>query len=57
MKDEKKYRKWLFWFSFAVAASIVYKMLDNFASITDAIGNFFSIIKPFWHAVLIAYLL
>ena len=57
MKDEKKYRKWLFWFSFAVAASVVYKMLDNFTSITGAIANFIGIIKPFWHAILIAYIL
>ena len=57
MKDEKKYRKWLFWFSFAVAASVVYKMLDNFTSITGVISNFIGIIKPFWHAILIAYIL
>ena len=29
MKDEKDWQKWLFWFSFAVAAISVYKLLDD----------------------------
>ena len=57
MKDEKKYRKWLFWFSFVVASCVVYKLLDNLTGITDIFAKFFDTIKPFWHAILIAYIL
>ncbi len=57
MEKEKMLRRWLFWFSFALAAIIVYKFLDNFTSITDFFKNFISIIKPFLFSVLLAYLL
>ncbi len=57
MKNEKNFKKWLFWFTFALASIMVYKFLDNFSTITNFIGNFISVIKPFLIAVFIAYLL
>jgi len=57
MEKERLLRRWLFWFSFALAAIIVYKFLDNFSSITDFIRNFINVVKPFLFAILFAYLL
>ena len=49
--------KWMYWFLLGVAIIVVYKVLDNFAAIGGAIGNFFSIITPFLSGLLLAYLL
>ncbi len=57
MKNEKDWKKWLFWFSFAIAAISVYKLLDNFTDILNIIGNFIDILKPFILAAVLAYLL
>lgn len=57
MKDEKDWQKWLFWFSFAVAAISVYKLLDNFTDIVNAVQSFISLLKPFILAMILAYLL
>lgn len=51
------WRKWLYWFFLGVAIIIVYKALDNFTNIIDAIGKFLSIISPFFAGIFIAYLL
>ena len=48
MKNEKDWKKWLFWFSFAIAAISVYKLLDNFTDILNIIGNFIDILKYLW---------
>lgn len=54
---KKNLSKWMYWFLLAVAVILVYKFLDNFTAIGDAIGNFFSVIAPFLAGALIAYLL
>ena len=54
---KKNFSKWMYWFLLAVAIILVYKFLDNFTAIGDAIGNFFSVITPFLAGTLIAYLL
>ena len=51
------WRKWLYWFFLGVAIIIVYKILDNFADITEVIGGFFNVISPFLIGIFIAYLL
>ncbi len=57
MNKEKNLKKWFFWFSFAVAAIVVYKILDNFSEIVSAIRAFFNLLKPFILAAVFAYLL
>ena len=58
MKEVKKnMSKWMYWFLLGLAIIVVYKVLDNFASIGNAIGNFFSVITPFLSGLLLAYLL
>ena len=51
------WRRWLYWFVLGVAIIVVYKALDNFTNIMDAIGKFFSIISPFFAGIFIAYIL
>lgn len=58
MNDSKNiWKKWIYWFSFALAIIIIYKTLDNFAEIKSWISNLFSIIMPFIIGIIIAYLL
>ena len=58
MKEIKKnLSKWMYWFMLAISVIIVYKVLDNFASIGTAIGKFFNVIAPFLTGALLAYLL
>lgn len=49
--------KWMYWFLLAVSIILVYKFLDNFTAIGDAIHNFISVITPFLAGTLMAYLL
>lgn len=51
------WKKWVYWFVFAVAVIIVYKAFDNFSSIVGALGTFFNVIAPFLAGIFIAYLL
>ena len=55
--NNKEWKKWLFWFSFAVAAIVVYKTIDSVSSVITGIINFFDLIMPFLMAILIAYIL
>ena len=57
MKKDNNARKWIFYFSIAVAVILVYKVLDNFTSITNWISNLFGILMPFVGGILIAYIL
>ncbi len=58
MKDTKSnITKWMYWFLFAVSIIAVYKLLDNFSAISEAIRGFLNIIAPFLGGVLIAYIL
>lgn len=54
---EKIWKKWVYWFSFALAVIIIYKTLDNFIEIKVWISNLFSIVMPFIIGIIIAYLL
>ena len=58
MKDVKNnLSKWMYWFLLAIAVIGIYKLLDNFAIITNVIGEFINIIAPFLGGLLIAYIL
>lgn len=56
-KEKKPLKKWLYWFSLALAIICFYKLLDDYVYITDWIGNLLSILMPFLIGILIAYLL
>ena len=51
------WKKWVYWFLFAVAVILVYKALDNFTDVMGVIGTFFEVIAPFLAGIFIAYLL
>lgn len=55
--NSKEWRKWLFWFSFAVAAITVYKTIDSVSAIFSWFGNLFNLLMPFFMAILVAYIL
>lgn len=55
-KQKKVITKWLYWFTFAVAVIVVYKVLDKFAEITNWLKGLIGILYPFIMAVIIAYL-
>lgn len=57
MKNEKDWKKWIFWFSLAISAIAVYKLLDNFTDILNTLGSFVSLLKPFLLAGILSYLL
>lgn len=58
MKDGKSiWKKWVYWFSFALSIIIIYKTLDNFTEIKEWLSNLFNIIMPFIIGIIIAYLL
>lgn len=54
---KKNFSKWMYWFILAVSIILVYKFLDNFTQIGNAIKNFFNVITPFLLGTLVAYLL
>lgn len=55
--NNKEWKKWLFWFSFAVASIIVYKTIDSASEILIVITEFFNLLMPFFIAIIIAYIL
>lgn len=55
--NKKKITKWFYWFLFAVAVIILYKIIDNFSGIGNWIKNFLDVLMPFIIGLLIAYLL
>lgn len=55
--NSKEWKKWLFWFSFAVASIVVYKTIDSVGTIFSFFGSFFNIVMPFFMAILMAYIL
>ena len=54
---KKNLSKWMYWFLLAVSVILVYKFLDNFTQIGNAIKSFFDTITPFLAGALLAYLL
>lgn len=58
MKEAKKnLSKWTYWFLLGLAIIVIYKILDNFGAIGNAICDFFDVINPFLTGALLAYLL
>lgn len=55
--EKKKWKQWLYWFTFAIAVITVYKVLDNYTYIQGWIQNLIRILMPFLIGILIAYLL
>lgn len=56
-KDKKCISKWMYWFSFALALILVYKILDSFTDIKTWFSNLFSVLSPFIVGIIIAYIL
>lgn len=54
---EKEWKRWLFWFSFAVASIVVYKTIDSVSAVFSWFSGFFDLIMPFFMAIIIAYML
>ena len=54
---KKNLSKWMYLFLLAVSVILVYKFLDNFTQIGNAIKSFFDTIAPFLAGTLLAYLL
>ena len=58
MKDEKhSIKRWLFWFSLALATIVLYNLLSNFSNVTNWISNLLGVLTPFIAGILIAYIL
>lgn len=58
MKEEKhNIKRWLFWFSLALAVIVLYNVLGNLTSIGRWIGNLMNVLMPFFLGLLIAYIL
>ena len=55
--NSKEWKKWLFWFTFAVACIAVYKTVDSVAEIFAVISEFLGMLMPFLMAMLVAYIL
>ncbi|MEE0865372.1 MAG: AI-2E family transporter [Clostridia bacterium] len=51
------WKKWIYWFMLGLSLIIIYKILDNFTETTEVLGKFFTILRPFFIGVFIAYLL
>lgn len=57
MENKKEIiRKWSYWFVLGLALVIIYKCLDNFTDVTTVIGDFLSVIAPFFVGIFIAYI-
>lgn len=57
MRERKVWTKWFYWFTFAVAIIVIYKVLDNFTDIGNWFSNFFKVIMPFVVGIILAYVL
>ena len=55
--NNKDWKKWIFWFTFAIASIIVYKTIDSVSAIFCAISGFMNLLMPFFLAILLAYIL
>lgn len=50
------WKKWIYWFIFAVAVIFVYKTLDSFSQIWEWVAALLHILMPFIIGILIAYI-
>ena len=55
--ENRLWKKWIYWFTFAIGIILIYKTLDNFSQIGNWLKNFISITMPFVIGILIAYIL
>lgn len=56
-KKTKKWTKWLYWFTFAVAVIIIYKVVDNIEQVAGGIKQLLGVLTPFAVGILISYIL
>lgn len=54
---ESKWKRWLYWASFAVFVIVVYKLLDNFQGVGSWMKELIGVLMPFAMGTLIAYIL
>ena len=50
-------KKWMYWFSLALAVIVIYKLLDNMMQIGMFVSNITKVLMPFILGMLIAYIL
>lgn len=55
--DKNNIKKWVYWFTFAVAIIIVFNILSNITNVTKWIGELINVLMPFGIGLLIAYIL
>ena len=55
--ENRLWKKWIYWFTFAIGIILIYKTVDNFSQIGNWLKNFISITMPFVIGILIAYIL
>lgn len=55
--DKNSIKKWVYWFTFAVAVIIVFNILSNITNVTNWIGELIKVLMPFGMGLLIAYIL
>lgn len=56
-KKTKSWKKWLYWFTLALASILVYKTVDSLGEILISVKQLLGILAPFAIGVLIAYIL
>ena len=54
---KKNFSKWMYWFILGVCIILVYKVIDNFGVLAEAVKKFLGIISPFLVGLLLAYIL
>lgn len=58
MKEEKhNIKKWVYWFSLALAIIIIYNVIGNISNVGKWIGNLIGVLMPFFAGILISYIL
>ena len=58
MKEEKhNIKRWMFWFSLALAIIVLYNVLGNLAGIGKWLGNLINVLMPFCLGILMSYIL
>lgn len=56
-KEKSVVKKWLYWFSLAIAIIFCYKLLDDYTYVINWLRNLFTILMPFLIGILISYIL
>ena len=53
---KSEWKKWFFWFSFAVASIIIYKTIDSVSEVLSGISNLMNLLMPFVMGILVSYM-